>query len=83
MDFNRHITSHIPVAIAHLNSQPKHKVISLIIPQIIIQLTPYARTSKTITNTATIPPSIILSFILLIYTPLFMHDIQMMALTAI
>ena len=64
----------MPVAMFHLNVQPKHMVISLIIPHVTIQLSPYADTKIPITTNATAPPSAILFFkflLIYVYSPLF------------
>ena len=63
--FRIQIISHIPVAIAQLNSSPKHMVISLIIPHVTIQLIPQHTAKSKIAIIATIPPCLILSFIAL------------------
>lgn len=58
--------SQIPVAILHLNVNPKHIVINLIIPQVTIQLTPYSAAIIKMTTNAVAPPVAILLFRLLI-----------------
>ena len=52
----------IPVAILHENLNPKHKVISLITPQVAIQLIPYPIISKNIKSIAFKPLKTILFF---------------------
>lgn len=50
------IISQMPVAIDHLNVNPKHMVINLMIPHVIIQLSPQHIAKITMTTIAATPP---------------------------
>lgn len=61
----------MPVEIDHLNVHPKHNVISLMMPQVAIQLTVYASITSIINPMISKMLPDILSFNLLIVAPLY------------